>query len=170
MKIYFDKSKRPEPSKIYLATSDHRILCALNGIDESSCYFTANLNNVYEISFDINRYINISGKTIESNGYHLINVLMRLYVTNIGWFIISPPSVHNDGIKETKSIKAQSVEIEMMQHDIKNLKINKGTSDSYEMLIEGNVDKIDDVEFAKEHIKFYNPKNPKLSLLNILLI
>lgn len=169
MKIYFDKSKRPEPSKIYLATSDHRILCALNGIDESSCYFTANLNDAYEISFDINRYINIAGRTVESNGYHLINVLMRLYVTNIGWFIISPPSVHNDGIKEIKSIKAQSVEVEMMQHDMKNLKINKGTSDSYEMLVEGNVDKIDDAEFAKEHIKFCNPLNPKLSLLHILL-
>lgn len=57
----------------------------------------------------------------------------------------------------------------MQQHDLKNFKINQGTTDSYEMLADNNVEKIDDVEFAKEQIKFHNPKNPQLSLIDLAL-
>lgn len=48
-------------------------------------------------------------------------------------------------------------------------KVNKGTTDSLEMLVDGNVEEIDGVEFAKENIKFHNPKNKKLSLVDILV-
>ena len=47
-------------------------------------------------------------------------------------------------------------------------KDNNGT-DSYEMLVDGNVQMIGDVEFAKEQIKFYNASNPQLSFLDICL-
>lgn len=169
MKIYFDDFQRPEPAKVYLGTPSNKILCALNGIDENTFNLKRNLNNAYEISFDIYRYIEKDGIEIESNGYEWINLFMRIYVDSVGWFICSPPAVFNDGIKEYKSITASSCEIEMVQHDITNLKINCGTTDSYEMLVKGNVELIDEVEFAKEQIKFYNKNNPDLSLLDILL-
>ena len=37
------------------------------------------------------------------------------------------------------------------------------------MLVDGNVEEIEGVEFAKEQIKFYNEKKPQLSLVNILV-
>ena len=170
MKIYFDDFQRPEPSKVYLATPTHKILCVLNGIQEDTFSLKENLNNAYEISFDVDRFIvDEECKQIESNGYEWIQLMMRLYVDGIGWFVCSSPTVSNDGFKEVKTVNASSCEIEMVQHDIKNLKINCGTTDSYEMLVEGNVDFVDTVEFAKEQIKFYNADNSELSLLNILL-
>ena len=57
----------------------------------------------------------------------------------------------------------------MVDHDIRNFKVNKGTTDSYEMLVDGNVDIIDGVEFAKKQIVFCDKKNPELSFLHILL-
>lgn len=169
-KIKFDKHEQPEPVKIYLGTPTKKTLCELNGIKEETFSLTLNLNKSCELSFDIDRYIlSDNGENVESNGYELIQKLMRIYVEDIGWFICKSPTTSGDGIKEIKSIVCDSCEVEMVQHDIKNLKINKGTTDSYEMLIEENVETIDDVEFAKEQIKFYNPENPALSFLDILL-
>ena len=169
-KIKFDKHDQPEPVKVYLGTPTKKILCELNGIKEETFSLTLNLNKSCELSFDIDRYIlSAEGENIESNGYELIQKLMRIYVEDIGWFICQSPTTFGDGIKEVKSIECDSCEIEMVQHDIKNLKINKGTTDSYEMLVEENVEIVDDVEFAKEQIKFYNPENPDLSFLDILL-
>ena len=173
MRIYFDKYNQPEQPKVYLATPNRKIICPLNGIDEETFDLQLNLNNTWELSFDVNRYIivekNEKKEQVESNGYSSISVLLRIYVEGIGWFILNPPSVSGEGYKEYKSITASSAEIEMQQHDLKTLKINTGTTDSYEMLVEGNVDKVGDVEFAKEQIKFYNPQKPELSFLNILL-
>lgn len=169
-KIKFDKHEHPEPVKVYLGTPTKKILCELNGIKEETFSLTLNLNKSCELSFDIDRYIlSAEGENIESNGYELIQKLMRIYVEDIGWFICQSPTTFGDGIKEVKSIECDSCEIEMVQHDIKKLKINKGTTDSYEMLVEENVEIIDDVEFAKEQIKFHNPENPDLSFLDILL-
>lgn len=169
MKIYYDKYDRPEQPKVYICTPNNQPICALNGIDEDTFDLSLNLNNTYELSFDVNRFITIDDKEIESNGYSFLCTLMRIYVENIGYFIMKNPSQHGTGSREFKSVNAQSAEIEMQQHDIKLLKINKGTTDSYEMLVEGNVDKIGDVEFAKEQIKFCNRENTELSFLHILL-
>lgn len=169
MNIYFDKYNQPEQPKVYVGTPNNEILCALNGIDESSFSLTANLNNTWDLSFDVDRYINIEGTEVESSGYSFLCVLLRLYVEDIGWFLMTPPTATNTGYREYKTVSASSAEIEMMQHDIKSLKINRGTTDSYEMLVEGNVDKVGEVEFAKEQIKFYNPENPELSFLDIVL-
>lgn len=169
MEIYFDKYHQPEKPDVHLGTSDNRIICKLNGIDESTFQLTQNLNNTYELSFDVFRYIDIDGKAIENDSYDLLHILMRLYVDGVGWFIMSPPQQSNDGTKEKKSISALSAESEMEQHNLTGLKINKGTTDSYEMLVEGNVEMVGEVEFAKEQIKFYNKDNPELSFLDIVL-
>lgn len=169
MQIYFDTYHRPQPPKIYLATANKKILCALNGIDETSFKFTPNLNNLYDVTFDLYRFINVGDQQIESQGYDLVSVLMRLYIDGIGWFIMEAPRINNDGLKEIKSITAHSCEHEMLQHTVKNVKINKGTTDSFEMLAKDNVDIVDEVEFAKEQIKFHNPQNPELDLLEILI-
>ena len=159
---------------MYLGTPNNKILCAINGIEESTFQLTSKFINTYELTFNINENILIEdehglSKLVHSNVYDLVAWLMRVYIDNVGWFIMDAPKISHDGIKETKTITCHSAEIEMEQHDLKNFKINQGTTDSYEMLADNNVEKIGDVEFAKEQIKFYNPNNPQLSLLDLVL-
>ena len=169
----YDKFNQPEQPHFYLGSPNYKILCAINGIDESSCSLERKINDTYELSFDIDRFIlyedNGISKHVESNVYLLVDNLMRIFVENVGWFIMQTPTIHNDGIREYKSITAYSENWEFQQHDLKSFKINQGTTDSWEMLADDNVEIIDDVEFAKEQIKFYNPENPQLSLLDLSL-
>lgn len=174
MNIVYDRYNQPIQSHVYLGTPNNKILCAINGIEESTFQLTPKFINTYELTFDINENILIEdehglSKLVHSNVYDLVAWLMRVYVDNVGWFIMDAPKISHDGIKETKTITCHSAEIEMEQHDLKNFKINQGTTDSYEMLADNNVEKIGAVEFAKEQIKFYNPNNPQLSLLDLVL-
>ena len=170
MQINRDYYNRIEPSRIYLATPSKRILCALNSIDTSEVSFTGNANDISVISFTITQYIeNDKGKRIPANGYDLISRYMKLYVTNIGWFILDSPTTHHTGTYEYKEITASSAQVEFNQVPLDQWKVNRGTTDSLEMLVDGNVEEIEGVEFAKENIKFYNPDNPALSLVDILV-
>lgn len=169
MEQRFDKNYQPKIPVVYLGTPSHRIVCAVNGIREETFNLEDNLTDTKKISFDVDKYVEIFEKKVESNVYPLIDLLMRIYIPDIGWFVLNTPVVSNDGKSEYKSISGESEEIEMVDHDIRKLKINKGTTDSYEMLVEGNVDIIDGVEFAKEQIKFCNKEKPELSFLHILL-
>jgi hypothetical protein len=172
--IVFNRYNEPIQGHVYLGTPNGKILCAINGIEESTFQLTPKFNNTFELTFDLNENILIQdgkglSKLVHSNVYDLVGWLMRVYVENVGWFIMEHPKITDDGMKQTKTITCQSAEIEMQQHDLKNFKINQGTTDSYEMLADNNVEKIDDVEFAKEQIKFHNPKNPQLSLIDLAL-
>ena len=170
MQINRDYYNRIEPSRIYLATPSKRILCALNSIDTSEVSFTGNANDISTISFTITQYIeNDKGKRIPANGYDLISRYMKLYVTNIGWFILDSPTTHHTGTYEYKEITASSAQVEFNQVPLDQWKVNRGTTDSLEMLVDGNVEEIEGVEFAKENIKFYNENNPALSLVDILV-
>lgn len=170
MQINRDFYNRIEPSRIYLATPNKRILCALNSIDESDVSFTGKANDISTISFTITQYIeNDEGKRIDANGYDLISRYMKLYVTNVGWFILDSPSTHHTGTYEYKEVTASSAQIEYNQVPLDQWKVNRGTTDSLEMLVDGNVEEIEGVEFAKENIKFYNAENPALSLVDILV-
>lgn len=169
MDIRFDVYNRPEPSKVYLAQPSGEIVCCLNGIQENTCSFNGNGQDLSTISFTVDRFIEIDGELVESNGYEYLHKFMRLYVENIGWFILKEPDISNDGVKETKSFTADSDEVEFMQADLVGFKINCGTVDSREMMIDSNVEVIDGVKLPKERVKFYYPEKPELSLLNILI-
>ena len=86
MKIYFDKYNQPEKPKVYVGTPNNKILCALNGIDESSFSLTPNLNNTWDLSFDVDKYIDVDGVEVESSGYSFLCVLLRIYIEDIGCF------------------------------------------------------------------------------------
>lgn len=174
MNIIFNRYNEPIQGHVYLGTPNGKILCAINGIEESTFKLTSKFNNTFELTFDLNENILIQdgkglSKLVHPNVYDLVGWLMRVYVENVGWFIMEHPKITDDGMKQIKTITCQSAEIEMQQHDLKNFKINQGTTDSYEMLADNNVEKIDDVEFAKEQIKFHNPQNPQLSLIDLAL-
>lgn len=170
--IIFDKYKQPTPSKICIGTPNNKKICPLTGIDESSFSMEEKLNNPYEVTFDVASTLNVlSDEKVAKNNqsFAMIGMFMRLHIENYGWFIIDPPEWENDGNKEEYSITAHSADIEFQQHNLHNFKVNQGTTDSYEMLVDGNVQMVGDVEFAKEQIKFHNPQKPQLSFLNILL-
>lgn len=171
MRLRYDKYNRVEPFRIYLGTLDNKKSCCLNGIRPESVNLELKLNNTYNLSFTVDKYISYFGKQYESNGYDWLGKMARIYVENIGWFIMEQPSIDHDGFSETKEVRAESIDIEFAQRDLVGFKINCGTTDSYEMLDPDNVEKNEytGVEFAKEQIKFHNPNNPKLSLLDILI-
>ncbi len=169
MKTKFNRFSLPEQSKVYLGNVLRHPICALNGINESSFSLVENLNNTYTVSFELDRYIEKNGKYIESNGFQIIDIFSKVFIENVGWFCIEPPQKEHDGKREYKIVTGESCEIEMANHNLVGLKINKGTTDSYEMLVDGNVEIIDGVEFAKKQIVFCDKENPSLSLLHILL-
>lgn len=170
MQFKYDTYGNREQTIVYLATPSRIILCALNGIDYSSGNFEGKCNDVSTISFDVNQYIETyTGQLVESNAYNWLSKFMKLYVTGIGWFIMDSPTTYGTGTKEYKTVTAQSVQSEYAQIPLDGWKVNCGTTDSLEMLVDGNVEEIEGVEFAKEQIKFYNEKNHQLSLVNILV-
>ncbi|MFR1944760.1 MAG: hypothetical protein ACLS20_05630 [Faecalimonas umbilicata] len=170
MQFKYDTYGNREQTIVYLATPSRIILCALNGIDYSSGNFEGKCNDVSTISFDVNQYVETyTGQLVESNAYNWLSKFMKLYVTGIGWFIMDSPTTHGTGTKEYKTVTAQSVQSEYAQIPLDGWKVNCGTTDSLEMLVNGNVEEIEGVEFAKEQIKFYNEKNHQLSLVNILV-
>ena len=170
MQFKYDTYGNHEQTIVYLATPSRIILCALNGIDYSSGNFEGKCNDVSTISFDVNQYVETyTGQLVESNAYNWLSKFMKLYVTGIGWFIMDSPTTHGTGTKEYKTVTAQSVQSEYAQIPLDGWKVNCGTTDSLEMLVNGNVEEIEGVEFAKEQIKFYNEKNHQLSLVNILV-
>ena len=170
MQFKYDTYGNREQTIVYLATPSRIILCALNGIDYSSGNFEGKCNDVSTISFDVNQYVETyTGQLVESNAYNWLSKFMKLYVTGIGWFIMDSPTTHGTGTKEYKTVTAQSVQSEYAQIPLDGWKVNCGTTDSLEMLVDGNAEEIEGVEFAKEQIKFYNEKNHQLSLVNILV-
>lgn len=166
MKLPFNIFNQPESYQVYLANTNRGIMGNItDGIDRPTGSLQMIAKDCWKLSFDYYRYID--GQ--QTDYYEQLGQWMRLYIPYIGWFVMNEPTVINDGKTEKKRITANSLDFTFIQRDLKGWKINCGTTDSREMLVEGNVENVEGVEFAKEQIKFYNPKKPELSLLDILL-
>lgn len=173
MNIQFNRNKQADPPCFYLGTPDNHLLCPLNAVRPDSVSLTLNLNDTAQLSFTYDKYITrqdryFEGQTL-SNGYDLLNDFMRIYIEDIGWFIMSAPQVSSDGTKECKKVSAQSAEIELTNNDLVGFKVGRGTSDSLEMLAKDNIEYVKDVPFAKKQVTFCNKENPELSLLHLAL-
>lgn len=169
MKIPFNTYHQAEPPTLYLADPAGQIICPLNGIDPSSVKLSMNFNDTAELSFTYNKETDVYGMRLPSNGYDMLDEFMRIYVEHTGWFLMSSPQVSNDGCRESKSIQARSIDIELTNRDLVGFKVNCGTSDSLEMLDSDNVEYIDDVPFAREPVHFCDHEHPSLSLLHMAL-
>ena len=109
MHFNYDIYGKHEKTVAYLATPSRVILCAINGIDESTGSFEGVCNDVSTIAFDVNRYIETDdGKMTESNAYNWLSKYMKMYISGLGWFIMDSPEIHGIGTKEYKSITANS--------------------------------------------------------------
>lgn len=152
--------------KIYLCRPDKTLITQLNGVVTDSVSYDTHTKDYDTLSFTVDEYIIKDGEQIQSNGYDLLDVYMNLYLEDIGYFQMQNPSKDNDGIKETKSVVAYSLEKEFEQKDWTGLKINTGETDSLEQLAENN---LNDLGFAKEFVVLYRPDKQDLSLLHLLL-
>ena len=156
----YDIYGRTEPSIIYLAKPGKRLYCALGGIDTSTASLSLKTNNTAELTFTVDKYIN---NTV-TDGYEELDELMELYCDGIWFKIVDPPTINNDGLRETKEITAESYEIMLTQYKLKNFKINMGEEDSYEMMYQASHDTN---KFYQ--IKFYDSENEDLSFLHLVL-
>lgn len=116
-------SGKLEPKFIYLATPDKRLYGVLNGVDENSVSVTENANNTNSLSFTV--YKNIDGKP--SAFYDNIDVLMRIFIDDEWYIINEAPQIDHDGIKEYKTVSAESAEIELSNYDLATFLIGQGT-------------------------------------------
>lgn len=151
---------------IYLCRPNGEKICVLNGVDTSTVLYEEHLKDYDELSFTVDRYIEVDGTYIESNGYDMLHAYMELLIEDVGRFQMQEPSTANDGNRESKSILAYSLEKEFEDKDYVKLKVNTGERDSLEYLVPENVNELG---FAKNYIVFYDEKNPSLSLLNYVL-
>ena len=153
---------------LYIAQTGKRLLGVIGGVDETTVQIEKKANNTYTLSFTAYETFN-GGK---SAWYDYLDELMEIYVDGI-WFIIkNPPEINHDGKIENKSVEAQSYEIELQNYDIQRFKVGQGTESSYEMMFQSKYPKDKYPDKYKEtfpRVKFYNPDEPELSLLHILL-
>lgn len=155
-----------QDKKIYLCQPNRKLLTQLNGIQLESVEYSEHLKDFATLSFTVDKYIEIDGVPTISNGYEDLKVFMELYLEDIGYFQMQEPSSSRDGMSENKQVKAYGVSKEFEDKDLTGFCINKGTTDSLEYLASGNINAIG---FAKEPIIFYNPGNPELSLMHLVL-
>lgn len=172
---YNRKADISHNKKIYLCRPNKDVLCLLNGVEIDSVSYTANLKSYDELSFTIDRYINVYdhalgiNKLMESNGYEDIGVYHLLYLEDIGYFQIQEPTVSFDGEKEVKSVTAYSNEKEFEDKDLVDFAVNTGEEGSMERLAESNQASIADTGFPLNYVIFYNVDDPELSLLDLVL-
>lgn len=177
-------SGKLEPKFIYLATPGKRLYGVLNGVDENSVSVTENANNTNSLSFTV--YKNIDGKP--SAFYDNIDVLMRIFIDDEWYIINEAPQIDHDGIKEYKTVSAESAEIELSNYDLATFLIGQGTEASCEMMYynkhqkdfpvyekdsDGNTvfdsDGNPKVKYSFPVVKFCDKDNPELSLLHLAL-
>jgi len=177
-------NKKLEPKHIYLARPDKRLYGVLNGVDETSVSVKENANNTNSLSFTV--YKNINGKP--SAFYDNIDVLMKVFVDNEWYIINEPPQIDHDGIKECKTVSAESAEIELSNYDLTTFLVGQGTEASCEMMYYNKHEK-DFPIYEKDSsgniifdsngnpkikcsfpvVKFCDKDNPELSLLHLAL-
>jgi len=168
-------------AKIYLCKADSSILGTLTGIQAQTCSLKRNATDLWELTFDVNRYIDKDGRLVQSDYYDSVDDMMRLYLdsTDIQAFFVidSEPVIKGDGYQETKTVTAHSIECELCNVYLKNFRINCGTPDSQEYLAcdtdaDGNKNYYNVNPYTGlpyNYIPLVNYDDPQLSLLHLAL-
>lgn len=146
---------------VYLCEVDKTRICKL---DTSNMQASLKFNSYSELSFEVGRTYNdiLTGATEINPYYDLIEALRLTYVEGFGYFEIQGPELVGDGIKESKSITTYSYEYTLSQKYLEDFYVNTGETNSIEVINASSEDNI-------VPVTLYNPLNPKLSLLHLVL-
>lgn len=157
---------------IYVAKPTGDILGRPNGIKEETCKLKKTLTDMWELTFEVNKYVDENGDFSPSDFYESLSENMYLTLesdtANTLFLIDAKPVTTNDGIQETKSITAHTAECELQQKFLRNFYINNGTPESQEYLAADNIDPY--TGLPQEYIRLVNFDRPELSLLHLALL
>ena len=166
MALTTNKYNTREPDMIYLCKPDSKVHIALNGVHTDDVALEIHARDWWSLRFRVDRFINIDGELVESNGYEYLHNHMELLLPQLGFFQMQEPEVINEGQDEYKTVLAYSCDRELVDKDYYGLKVNTGEVDSLEYLATDNIDEATGI--AKQYVTIYNPLNPELSLLDVL--
>ena len=173
--------------RVILCETDKTAICELDVQDFRG---TFKFNSYSEIECAVSRTLTniVTGVAIEHPYYDKIEAVRLLYVPGFGYFEIQDPQISSDGIQETKSINAFSLEYTLSQKYIENFIINNpdvdgniggGDPSVINQIVEdyskGNLTydeyqtKIEEVTLTDPMVQFYNIHDPEHSLLHLAL-
>ena len=163
MKLPFDLlSQTYKKPNIYLCETDKTKICRLETTDTHA---TLRFNSYSELECTVGRTYEdiVAGEQKVNPFYDKIEALRLLYVDGFGYFEIQDPEIINNGIQETKTFNAFSLEYSLAQKYLENFYINTGEIDSVEVIY------ADTYGIDVVPVTFYNISKPELSLLDLIL-
>ena len=147
--------------RIFLCETNKERICELETSNTSGSF---KFNSISELSFEVARvYNDLLAGTVKVNPYYdKIEAPRLIFLENFGYFEIQTVELVSDGIKEAKSINANSLEYTLSTKYLEDFYVNTGEVDSIEVINSSNPDHI-------VPVTLYNPSNRKLSLLHLIL-
>ena len=151
--------------RLFLCDTDKERICQLNTTNTKGSF---KFNSYSELSFEVARTYDdfMTGETKVNPYYDRIEAVRLIEVENMGYFEIQGPEVNGDGIKEIKNVTAYSLEYTLSQKYLTDFIVNTGETGSIEVTYAEDV--IGDINNIKP-VTLYNPSNPSLSLLHLVL-
>jgi len=71
---------------IYLANPALEIINVLNGVKTETADYHPHVKDYDELTFEVDKYINVDGEMVLSNCYDMLDVYMYLYLEDVGFF------------------------------------------------------------------------------------
>ena len=146
--------------KFFLCETDKTKICQL---ETSNTQGSFKFNGLSELSFEVARVYNdlSTGEEKVNPYYDKIEALRLIFVEGFGYFELQGPELVGDGIKESKSCTAYSLEYTLSQKYLEDFYVNTGKTKSIEVINSDGKNIIP--------VTLYNPSNEKLSLLHLIL-
>lgn len=136
LRIPKDYFNQPTPPIVYLCTVSGK---KIQELPVYSTSLTANWNSYSELSFEVDRYYTdiITGETKVHPAFDKCEGLRQVLVKNIGYFILQDTDAsYSDA--DTKRMSAFSAEYATASKYLEEFKINKGETDSREVMYAAN--------------------------------
>lgn len=160
--------KKPD---IYLCDVDKSPMCKLNATGARGSF---KFHSYSELSFETSRtYLDsITGETRINPFYDKIETPRLIKLDGFGYFEIQGPELTGNGIKESQTVTAYSLEYTLSTKYLENFQINTGAAESVEV---GYAYDTYYEQYGDDYINYIAPvtlcnnANPKLSLLHLAI-
>ena len=118
--------------RIFLCDTNKEKMCIL---ETTNTHGTFKFNSYSELSFEVGRVYadTITGEQVVNEYYDFIESPRIICLDNIGHFEIQGPELSADGIKESKTVTAYSLEYTLSQKYLTNFIVNNGQIGSIEV-------------------------------------